>query len=300
VSRRACAGCATPLPPHAAVCPVCRAPVGRELAAWHSASAFVTAVAWPGGPRVVKVLRNADDERARTRIQRETTVLASISSRLPPELVPEVVAASPGVVVTRLVAGVNVQRILRRPTVDLDALLSAAGHAVRALQAVDTACVPPLPPRPRGVFDPPSVVGSLFPSWVLEAALAARRQPPLRSTLAHGDYVPTNWIWNGRRLSLVDFEEVMTNGSPEYDSALAWARLRLLGAGLQQRLGRRLSGAVLRPPWPPAGVASRANALVIVAMYDWLRIKSIRRPIRDVRLAALRTAVRQVVRELDS
>jgi hypothetical protein len=300
VNPLACAGCATPLRPQATVCPVCGAPVGRGLATWRSASAWVTAVAWPGGTRVVKVLKNADDERGRTRIHREATVLASISSRVPPELVPEVVAAGPGVVVTRLAAGVTAQHILRRPTVDLDDLLSTAGHAVQALQAVDTACIPPLPPPPRGAFDPPSVVGSLFPGWALDAALAATRQPPPRSVLVHGDYVPTNWIWNGRRLCVVDFEEVMTNGSPEYDSALAWARLRLMGAGLQQPLGRRLSAVVLRPPWPVAGVASRANALVIVAMYDWLRIKSIRRPLRDLRLAALRSAVRQAVRELAS
>src|SRR6266536_4854601 len=168
----ACAGCATPLPAAADACPGCSAPVGRQLRTWVSPSAWVTAVEWVDGIRVVKMLKDLDDQGNCARLRREAEALAALSGRVPPGSVPEVLASGRGVVVTRFVPGVSVQRVLSRRNVDRALPVMAAGRAVAALHAADL-----LGPRsrsePGGLIPHLEAVEDLFPAWLLEAAVSA-------------------------------------------------------------------------------------------------------------------------------
>jgi hypothetical protein len=293
----ACAGCATRLPSGAATCPACLAPVGRVLRVWDTFGSWVTAVEWPDGPRVVKLAKDLRDERRCALASQEARLLAALAGRIPPGMIPELLASGEGVLVTRLMPGVVVQERLRRGRPELAAALAAAGRTVSALQSVDPAHLP-LRPEPGGLIPDLADVEPLFPDWVLEAALAAGEELPARPVLVHGDCVPSNWLWDGRQVCLLDFGTPRLN-SAEYDTALAWARLRLLGGGLRPALGRRLAALVLQPPWPPVGVRWQANALVIVAWYDWLRFGGALREIARARRAVLRAAIRAVVAELE-
>jgi Phosphotransferase enzyme family len=292
----ACAGCATPLPAAADACPGCSAPVGRQLRTWVSPSAWVTAVEWVDGIRVVKMLKDLDDQGNCARLRREAEALAGLSGRVPPGSVPEVLASGRGVVVTRFVPGVSVQKVLSRRNVDRALPVMAAGRAVAALHAADL-----LGPRsrsePGGLIPDLEAVEDLFPAWLLEAAVSAGDERAAHPVLVHGDCVPSNWLWDGERVCLLDFAQLRF-GSPEFDPALAWARLRLLGGGLRNDVGRRLSSIVLEPPWPATSVRWLANGLVIIAWYDRVRFAAARRGLRELREAALRVRVREVVREL--
>jgi Phosphotransferase enzyme family len=292
----ACAGCATPLPAAADACPGCSAPVGRQLRTWVSPSAWVTAVEWVDGIRVVKMLKDLDDQGNCARLRREAEALAALSGRVPPGSVPEVLASGRGVVVTRFVPGVSVQRVLSRRNVDRALPVMAAGRAVAALHAADL-----LGPRsrsePGGLIPNLEAVEDLFPAWLLEAAVSAGNERAAHPVLVHGDCVPSNWLWDGERVCLLDFAQLRF-GSPEFDPALAWARLRLLGGGLRNEVGRRLSSIVLEPPWPATNLRWLANGLVIIAWYDRVRFAAARRGLRQLREAALRVRVREVVREL--
>ncbi len=292
----ACAGCATPLPAAADACPGCSAPVGRQLRTWVSPSAWVTAVEWVDGIRVVKMLKDLDDQGNCARLRREAEALAGLSGRVPPGSVPEVLASGRGVVVTRFVPGVSVQRVLSRRNVDRALPVMAAGRAVAALHAADL-----LGPRsrsePGGLIPNLEAVEDLFPAWLLEAAVSAGDERAAHPVLVHGDCVPSNWLWDGERVCLLDFAQLRF-GSPEFDPALAWARLRLLGGGLRNEVGRRLSSIVLEPPWPATSARWLANGLVIIAWYDRVRFAAARRGLRELREAALRVRVREVVGEL--
>jgi len=122
-------------------------------------------------------------------------------------------------------------------------------------------------------------------------------QDPIRSVGNALDQTRMELTSGFYRTDLIDFGQLRV-GSSEFDAALAWARLRLLGGGLRPGLARRLSAVVQRPPWPTAGVAWRANALVIVAWYDLVRFDTAPRGVRDLRRAALRRAVRNAVDDL--
>jgi Phosphotransferase enzyme family len=292
----ACAGCATPLPAAADACPRCSGPVGRQLRTWVSPTAWVTAVEWVDGIRVVKLLKDLDDQGNCARLRREAEALAGLSGRVPPGSVPEVLASGRGVVVTRFVPGISVQKMLSRKSVDRALPVMAAGRAVAALHAAD-----PLGPlsrsEPGGLIPDLEAVEDLFPAWLLEAAVSAGDERAAHPVLVHGDCVPSNWLWDGERVCLLDFGQLRF-GSPEFDPALAWARLRLLGGGLRNALGRRLSSIVLEPPWPATNLRWLANGLVIIAWYDRIRFAAARRGLRELREAALRVRVREVVREL--
>jgi hypothetical protein len=293
----ACAGCATRMQSAAAACPACSAPVGRVLRAWDTFGSWVTAVEWSDGPRVVKLAKDLHDERRAALARQEARLLAALAGRVPPGVIPELLVSGEGVLVTRYMPGVVVQQLLRHGRPELVETLVAAGRAVSALQSVDPACLP-LRPEPGGLIPDLADVESLFPDWMLEAALAAGEERPPRPVLVHGDCVPSNWLWDGRQVCLLDFGTPRL-GSAECDTALAWARLRLLGGGLRPVLGRRLAALVLRPPWPPVGVRWQANALVIVAWYDWLRFGAARREVARARRAILRVAIRATVAELE-
>jgi hypothetical protein len=92
----ACAGCTTPLPAAASACPECGAPVGRQLKTWATAIAWVTAVEWMDGIRVVKMLKDLDDQANCARLRREAEALAGLSGRVPPGSVPELLAFGRG------------------------------------------------------------------------------------------------------------------------------------------------------------------------------------------------------------
>jgi hypothetical protein len=292
----ACAGCATPLRAGVVACPSCGVPVGRRLWTLDTATAWVTAVRWRDGVRVVKRLRDLDDERNCTRLAREADLLAALAGRLPPQTVPEFAAASRGVLVTSLVAGANMQDAMRRRGGGFSRPLAAAGRTVAALQAVDWTALS-LRPERGGLIPDLGTVEYLFPAWALQAAVRAGNEEPVRPVLVHGDCVPSNWLWDGKRICLVDFGQFRI-GSSEFDTALAWARLRLFGGGLRPAAGRRLSAAVLAPPWPASGTAWRANALVIIAWYDLLRFRTAPAGVRQLRRVALRTAVRNATQQL--
>jgi Predicted aminoglycoside phosphotransferase len=246
--------------------------------------------------RVVKRLRDLNNDRDCARIQHEAHVLSVLASQLPSKTVPELLCAARGVVVTRFVTGTNMQEALRRRAPHASRELGAAGRTLAALQGVDWTGLS-LRPEPGGLIPDPSTVRELVPAWALEAATEAGDEQPAHPVLVHGDYVPNNWLWDGERICLVDFGQVRV-GSPEFDAALAWARLRLLGGGLRPVVGRRLSALLDRPPWPASGVAWRANALVIVTWYDLLRFRTAPPGVRELRLAALRVAVRKASQEL--
>jgi hypothetical protein len=292
----ACAGCATPLPAAADACPGCSAPVGRQLRTWVTPTAWVTAVEWGDGIRVVKMLKCLDDQSNCARLRQEAETLARLSGRVPPWSVPEVLASGRGVVVTRFVPGVSVQTMLRRRSMDSALPVMAAGRAVAALHAADP-LGPPSRSEPGGLIPDLEAVEDLFPAWLLEAAVSAGDERAADPVVVHGDCVPSNWLWDGERVCLLDFAQLRF-GSPAFDPALAWARLRLLGGGLRNELGRRLSSIVLEPPWPATDLRWLANGLVIIAWYDRVRFAAARRGLRELREAALRLRVREVVREL--
>jgi Phosphotransferase enzyme family len=292
----ACAGCTTPLPAAAEACPGCGAPVGRQLGTWVSPAAWVTAVEWVDGIRVVKMLKDLDDQANCARLRREAEALAGLSGRVPPGSVPEVLASGRGVIVTRFVAGISVQKVLNRRNVDRALPVLAAGRAVAAVHAVDL-LGPGSRSEPGGLIPDLEAVEDLFPAWLLEAAVSAGDERAAHPVLVHGDCVPSNWLWDGERVCLLDFAQLRF-GSPEFDPALAWARLRLLGGGFRNELGRRLSSIVLEPPWPATSVRWLANGLVIIAWYDRVRFAAARRGLRELREAALRVRVREVVQEL--
>lgn len=255
----------------------------------------MTVVEWEDGPRVVKLLKDLDNRWNCARVGREAEVLAGLAGRVPAGSVPEVLASGRGVVVTRFVPGVTVQEVLQRGRRDRSLAVTAAGRTVAALRAAG----PVGPPRvePGGLIPDLAAVEDLFPAWVLEAAISAGSERSAHPTLVHGDCVPSNWLWDGERVCLLDFAQLRF-GSPEFDPALAWARLRLLGGGLRDALGRRLSSIVLTPPWPATNVAWLANALVIIAWYDRVRFAAARPGLRQAREAVLRVTVRKAVREL--
>jgi len=192
--------------------------------------------------------------------------------------------------------GVSVQQLLGHRNVDAVRLVMAAGRAVAALHAAGLVR-PRSRAEPGGLIPDLEAVENLFPAWLLQAAVSAGQERPTHPVLVHRDCVPSNWLWDGQRVCLLDFEQVRF-GSPEFDPALAWARLRLLGSGLRSRLGRRLSSIVLQPPWPATSLPWLANGLVIIAWYDRVRFAAARRGLRELREAALRVGVRQAVREL--
>lgn len=292
----ACVGCATPFQGEVSACPACGAPPGRALRSWNTASSSITAVEWKDGVRVVKRLKDLHDERNCARIEREAKVLSVLASQLPSKTVPELLAVARGVLVTRFVAGTNMQEALRRPAPQAARALAAAGRTLVALQGVDWSTLS-MRPEPGGLIPDPEAVQEVVPAWALEAAKEAGDEQPTQPVLVHGDYVPSNWLWDGERICLVDFGQLRV-GSSEFDPALAWARMRLLGGGLRPAVGRRLSSLVTRPPWPASGVAWRANALVIVTWYDMLRFRTSPRGVRELRLQALRIAVRKATQEL--
>jgi hypothetical protein len=223
-------------------------------------------------------------------------VLSVLASQLPSKTVPDLLAVARGVLVTRFVAGANMQEALRRPAPQAARALAAAGRTLAALQGVDWSTLS-MRPEPGGLIPDPETVQKLVPAWALEAAKDAGDEQPPQPVLVHGDYVPSNWLWDGERICLVDFGQLRV-GSSEFDPALAWARMRLLGGGLRPAVGRRLSSLVTRPPWPASGVAWRANALVIVTWYDMLRFRTGPPGVRELRLRALRIAVRKATQEL--
>lgn len=250
---------------------------------------------WVDGPRVVKLLKDPDDQSNCARLGQEAEMLADLAGRVPAGSVPELLASGRGVVVTRFVPGVTVQELLRPGHTGRSLAVAAAGRTVAALHAAR----PVEPPRaePGGLIPDLEAVEDLFPAWVLEAAIAAGSEQSTHPVLVHGDCVPSNWLWDGEHVCLLDFAQRRL-GSPEFDPALAWARLRLLGGGLRNSLGHRLSSIVLAPPWPATNVAWLANALVIVAWYDRVRFAAARPGPRRAREAVLRVTVGKAVREL--
>jgi aminoglycoside phosphotransferase (APT) family kinase protein len=252
-------------------------------------------VEWADGPRVVKLLKDPDDQWNCARLGREAETLAGLAGRVPAGSVPELLASGRGVVVTRFMPGVTVQELLRPGHTGRSLAVAAAGRTVAALHAAR----PVEPPRaePGGLIPDLEAVEDLFPAWVLEAAIGAGSERSTHPALVHGDCVPSNWLWDGERVCLLDFAQLRF-GSPEFDPALAWARLRLLGGGLRNALGRRLSSIVLEPPWPATNVAWLANALVIIAWYDRVRFAAARPGLRQAREAVLRVTVGKAVREL--
>jgi len=255
----------------------------------------VTAVEWADGPRVVKLLKDLDNQRNCDRLGREAEVLASLAGRVPVGSVPDLLASGRGVVVTRFVPGITVQEVVQRGGVDRSQAVTAAGRTVAALHAAS----PPGPPQaePGGLIPDLEAVEDLFPAWILEAAISAGSERTTHPGLVHGDCVPSNWLWDGDRVCLLDFAQLRF-GSPEFDPALAWARLRLLGGGFRNALGRRLSSIVLEPPWPATSLPWLANALVIIAWYDRVRFAAARSGLRQAREAVLRVTVRKAVQEL--
>ena len=158
---RACGGCATPFQEEVSACPSCGAPPGRALRSWNTASSSITAVEWKDGVRVVKRLKDLHDERKCARIEREAEVLSVLASQLPSKTVPELLAVARGVLVTRFVAGANMQEALRRPAPQAARALAAAGRTLAALQGVDWSTLS-MRPEPGGLIPTLKLSRSLF------------------------------------------------------------------------------------------------------------------------------------------
>jgi len=131
----------------------------------------------------------------------------------------------------------------------------------------------------------------LLPTWLISEAKAAVREGN-HSTFIHGDFVPTNWLWDGHRVGILDFEWARM-GSPEEDIAMAWARLRL--AGIERGLvSDRLASEVLRYWRPSPSVHWRAYALVRTVAIIVNRMRARPDPIRRIEMRLLRHSLDRV------
>jgi aminoglycoside phosphotransferase (APT) family kinase protein len=154
------------------------------------------------------------------------------------------------------------------------------------------------PPGPTSLDTDIALARDVLPLAIIEAALAAIPVGEVPPGFVHGDFVPTNWLWDGSRIAVVDFDRSHV-GCPDEDVAWAWARLRLLGKWFPPGVGRSLASEVLDQWRPVPSVPWKARAVVTTVAIALRRLE--RRPIaiRTYELTSLRRAIGEVVAELD-
>ncbi len=243
------------------------------------------------------MLRDRTDEEALNRYRLELNVLEALSVQMPVGVVPSVLAADSGVLITSKLPGKRVQDMLRWPAQKITLAILAAGKTANMLAQVRLDGLRLPSGRPPGLESDILLVNDLLPTWVIRAARAATAsETPL--AFIHGDFVPTNWLWDGTRLAVVDFEWSRT-GDPQEDVAMAWARIRLAGGevGLQ---GSRLAGQVLRNWRPVPTLEWKAYGLVRTVAIIARRL-SARPPFpRYVVSRLLRGSLNRIVMELSA
>jgi len=241
------------------------------------------------------MLRDRSDAAGVRRYERERQVLAILADRVPTGVIPRLVVADVGVLVTDKLSGRRVHDLLWWPTVDRILAVRRAGESARLLAAthIDGAMIPPH--FPTAMDGDLLQVRGLLPGWLLSEAQTAHSDGN-QSAFIHGDFVPTNWLWDGKRVAVLDFEWARM-GSPEEDVATAWARLRL--AGIERGLvSDRLSSEVLRYWSPVPSRAWKAYALVKTVAIILTRMQSRPDPLRRLAMRALRRSLDQVLEKL--
>jgi len=258
-------------------------------------SAIVFEVEHPQGSRIVKMLRNRDDSAGIRRYERERQVLSVLEGRVTPGFIPRIIAAAPGVLITDKLSGRRVHDLLWWPTAHRMLAVRKAGETARLLAEIplDDVILPPHAPTELDGYL--LLVDETLPSWVTREAVAAGAETD-RSGFVHGDFVPTNWLWDGKRTAVLDFEWARM-GNPEEDVAMAWARLRL--AGVERGLvNDRLASEVIRHWLPTPSVSWRAYALVKTVAIILTRMRTRPDPFRQIEMRLLRRSLDLVVQKL--
>jgi Phosphotransferase enzyme family len=290
-----CSECATVQPEPALRCYRCAAPlIGcRRVRTTHSAIVFE--VEHPQGSRIVKMLRNRDDSAGIRRYERERQVLSVLADRTTPGLIPRIIAAAPGILITDKLSGRRVHDLLWWPTTQRIWAVRKAGESARLLAEtpLDDVSLPPHTPIELDGYL--LLVGEMLPHWIRREALAAAAETN-RSAFVHGDFVPTNWLWDGTRTAVLDFEWARM-GNPEEDVAMAWARLRL--AGVERGVvNDRLASEVIRHWLPEPSIRWRSYALVKTVAIILARMRRRPDPFRQIETRLLRRTLDLVVQKL--
>lgn len=295
MNRSVCSECAAIQPEPYIRCYRCGAALLACRRVRTTQSSVVFTVRHPEGPRIIKVLRDLSDSAGIKRYEHERQVLNILSTRVPQYLIPRIVASDSGVLITHELSGSRVHDILWRPTAQRSLAVRKAGEAASVLAEarLDDVTLPPHAPADLEGYL--LLVGEILPSWVrVEAQTAAAEAN--HSAFVHGDFVPTNWLWDGHRIAVLDFESARM-GTPEEDVAMAWARLRF--AGLERgRVSDRIASEVLRHWRPSPSVRWRAYALVITVAIILHRMQTRPAPIRRFEMRLLRRSLDQVVEKL--
>ncbi len=296
ISDAVCSECAAVQREHVFTCWRCGAPilVCRRIRATHWS--IVYQVEHPGGPRIIKMLRDRTDPAGLRRYERERQVLGLLADRVPLGVIPRIVASDLGILVTDKLPGKRVHDLLWWPTSERLLAVRQAGGTARLLAAIriDDAALPSyVPPTLDGDL---LQVRDLLPPWLGSEARAAAAEGN-RSNFTHGDYVPTNWLWDGNRIAALDFEWARM-GSPQEDVAMAWARLRL--AGVERGLvDGRLGSEVLLHWQPTPSIRWMSYSLVKTVAIILARMRSRPVPLRRIGLQFLRRSLKQVLLQLD-
>jgi O-antigen/teichoic acid export membrane protein len=290
-----CDECAAINPEGAASCWRCVSRLAGVRRRWATHSSDLAEVEGVNGVRIIKVLRDRTDLAGLDRYERERQVLTAIGDRLPPGIVPQLVAAEPGLLIMSKLPGRRVHDLLPWPTSERAAALRGAGQTLAALSEIEQTNLPP--PGPNAVDADIALARDVLPLAIIEAALAPVPVGETPPRFVHGDFVPTNWLWDGSRIALVDFDRSHV-GFQEEDVASAWARLRLLGKWFPPGVGRSLAREVL-DQWSPVPSAPwKARAIVTTVAIALRRLESRPTAIRTYELTSLRRAIGQVVAEL--
>jgi aminoglycoside phosphotransferase (APT) family kinase protein len=191
--------------------------------------------------------------------------------------------------------GRRVHDLLPWPTSERAAALRGAGHALAALSEIEPTDLPPA--GPISLDTDIALVRGVLPLAIIESALAAIPVGEVPPRFVHGDFVPTNWLWDGSRIAVVDFDRSHV-GFPDEDVASAWARLRLLGKWFPPGVGRALAREVLERWRPVPSVPWKARAVVTTVAIALRRVESRPAAVRTYELASLRRAIGEVVTEL--
>jgi O-antigen/teichoic acid export membrane protein/aminoglycoside phosphotransferase (APT) family kinase protein len=290
-----CAECAAINPEGAVSCWRCVSRLPGVRRRWTTYSSDLAEVDGENGARIIKVLRNRTDLAGLARYERERQVLTAIADRIPAGIVPRLVAADPGVLIMSKLPGRRVHDLLPWPTSERAAALRGAGHALAALSEIEPTDLPPA--GPISLDTDIALVRGVLPLAIIESALAAIPVGEVPPRFVHGDFVPTNWLWDGSRIAVVDFDRSHV-GFPDEDVASAWARLRLLGKWFPPGVGRALAREVLERWRPVPSVPWKARAVVTTVAIALRRVESRPAAVRTYELASLRRAIGEVVTEL--
>lgn len=296
IGNSVCSECAAVQRERTFTCWRCGAPmlVCRRVRA--TDSSIVYEVEHPGGLRIIKMLRNRTDPLGIRRYERERQVLSLLSDRVPTGVIPRIVAADLGILVTEKLPGRRVHDLLWWPTSERLLAVRKAGETARLLAAIRTDDVTLPSYIPTALAGPLLQVKDLLPPWLGSEAQAAVADGN-RSTFVHGDYVPTNWLWDGNLVAALDFEWAHM-GSPEEDAAMAWARLRL--AGIERGLvNDRLASEVLHYWQPTLSTRWMSYALVKTVAIILARMRSRPDPLRPIKLRLLRRSLKQILPKLE-